>query len=377
MRITIVGGGPVGLFLACLLSYQHRVTILEKRHERKRNHSLNISKQTIDVINNYLQIASYFDELKQLLNQWANNSINTIDIENALTSVANNYGVTIRYGIEIISLDGIDDNIIIGADGARSKIRSLIFGDEVIDKHNVQYVAQVKYQTPGHTRPRLSVSAICYSFLNGLSGSDMAADFESLAPVNDSFRKSGTLYVPIPQSVYNILTTNGKGNFNNPWSLSELAIVDHQQIAKLLRIINRYEFSLQWRGGWFEDVRVTAIPLTIYRSSDVVRILDDNKLVMLCGDSSSGMIFERGLNKGWLETVKCAQTLSVDRADELAIALTEYSQYCKLLYESERDKILIKHNKIQASNQTINVAGLLLTGGLGLLFGSLASSKLI
>src|SRR5437764_297391 len=245
MRITIVGGGPVGLFLACLLSYQHRVTILEKRHERKRNHSLNISKQTIDVINNYLQIASYFDELKQLLNQWANNSINTIDIENALTSVANNYGVTIRYGIEIISLDGIDDNIIIGADGARSKIRSLIFGDEVIDKHNVQYVAQVKYQTPGHTRPRLSVSAICYSFLNGLSGSDMAADFESLAPVNDPFRKSGTLYVPIPQSVYNILTTNGKGNFNNPWSLSELAIVDHQQIAKLLRIINRYEFSLQ------------------------------------------------------------------------------------------------------------------------------------
>lgn len=161
-------------------------------------------------------------------------------------------------------------------------------------------MVQLKYQTPGATRPRLAISAASYSFVNGLSGSDMVLDFESLSlvflgeessckPPNYNFRKSGTLHIPVPESIYTILTENGKGTYTNRLLISELEIIRNTQIAKLVRIIKRYEFSLKW----LEDAKVTTLPLTIYRSADVVNLSD--KLVMLVGDASSGLVFQRFL----------------------------------------------------------------------------------
>lgn len=377
MRITIVGAGPVGLLLACLLARHHTVTILDKRTQSTRAHSLSISSETIAVINDYIVNASTdLVQLRDLLIEWSTHPVNTIEIESELSIIAVDLGVIIRRGVEVNSLNDIEDSVIIGADGARSRIRSLVFGDEFVDQHNVQYMVQLKYQTPGGTKPRLPVSAASYSFINGLSGSDMVIDFESLAPISDVLRKPGTLHIPVSETVYNLLTVEGRGTFTNPWTIEELSAMDHHKIAKLVRIINRYEFSLKWRGGWFEDARVTAIPLNIYRAPDVVRLLDNNTLVMLCGDSSSGLVFERGLNKGWLEAVKCAESLMVnyelsqeDRAAELSLSLAQYSQYCITLYESERDKVLIKHNKIVSANKSVSTAGIVLTSGLGVLFG--------
>jgi 2-polyprenyl-6-methoxyphenol hydroxylase-like FAD-dependent oxidoreductase len=297
MRITIVGAGPVGLLTACLLSREHTVTVLDKRTVSSRSHGLSIDVNTINVIVNYLESFVLSEDIRYLCNilrSWENTPVSTVDIESQLSDIARHLGVTIRKGITVESVDDIEDSIIIGADGARSKIRQLVFNDEKTDTHDVQYMGQLKYHTPGDTRPRLAISAMSYSFVNGLSGSDMVVDFESLAASNDQLRKPGTLHIPIPESVYTVLSSNGRGNYAAPWSLEELSQINNSQIAKLLRIIRRYEFSLKWRGGWLEDARVTVIPLTIYRSADVVRILDSNKLVMLVGDSASGLVFERG-----------------------------------------------------------------------------------
>ena len=381
MRITIVGAGPVGLLLSCLLSANHTVTVIDKRNESTRSHSLNINVETVTVIVDYIRNNMVISsDLEEMLHIWSDNPVSTVEIEEKLTEIAIGLGVIIRRGINITSLDTIDDFVIIGADGAKSKIRSLVFNDDLVDIHNVQYMAQLKYHTPGATRPRLAVSAASYSFLNGLSGSDMVIDFESLAPPNDNFRKHGTLHIPIPESAYNMLTKNGKGTYANPWTIEELQSIrsdeDLYLIAKLIRIIKRYDFSLRWRGGWLEDPKITVIPLTIYRSTDVVRLLDNNKLVMLVGDSASGLVFQRGLNKGWLEAVQCARTLNTNDPNALSLALAEYSQYCKTVYESERDAVLEKHRKIISSNKVTSVTGVILTSGLGLLFGSVMSKSL-
>jgi hypothetical protein len=384
MKITIVGAGPVGLLAACLLSRRHRVTVLDKRTESTRSHSLNISSETISVINDYIGEDQDHNiiYLKNLLYRWIHNNSNyvdTIEIETKLSEIAMEMGVTIRRGVNVDSMEiinNMDANVIIGADGAKSKIRSLVFNDELVDTHNVQYMVQLKYQTPGSTRPRRNISAIGYSCLNGLSGSDMVLDFESLAPPNDSLRKSGTLHIPVPRSIYEILSANNRGTYSMPWSIDELATINNQQIAKLVRIIGRYHFSLKWRGGWLENPAITVIPLNIYRSADVVRILPTNKLVMLVGDSSSGLVFERGLNKGWLETVKCVETLSASTPNELILALTEYSHHCMLLYEKERDQILLKHNKLTSSNKAISATGLVATSCLTLLIGGLLTTKM-
>jgi len=376
MRITIVGGGPVGLLTACLLSHEHNIIILEKRTTSGRTHGLNISNDTIDVVIKYLVSINKQEHLCELLNTWRDTPISTIDIEESLSDIATRMGVKIRKGITVDNIDNIEDSIIIGADGARSKIRELVFNNEKVDTHQIHYMAQLKYRTPGNTLPRKLISAMSYSFLNGLSGSDLVVDFESLAPPNEEFRKPGTLHIPIPESVYNVLSKNGRGSYNTAWTLEELNKINHQQVKKLSRIIKRYNFSLKWRGGWLEDPQVTVIPLTIYRSYEVVRILDNNKLVMLVGDSASGLIFERGLNKGFHEAVQCAITLSNITSQTLPIRLAEYSQYCIKLYESEKDIIMSKHNHIISTNKSTATSGIILTSGIGLALSSLFAKSL-
>jgi len=112
------------------------------------------------------------------------------------------------------------------------------------------------------------------------------------------------------------------------------------------------------------------------RSSEVVKIMrDDNlksaipswmyqndisRLVMLVGDASSYLVYQRGLNKAWQEVVKCAQVLSNIKSDELNDNLADYSRYCVSLYEKERDRALVKHDKIMMSNKSTSATGIIL-----------------
>lgn len=378
MHITIVGAGPVGLLLSCLLSRTHIITVLDKRTHSTRSHPLNISDNTIMEVLRYLATDSRPEiiSLREMLNSWRNFPVSTIEIETSLSQIATNFGVIIRRGVDLTSLNECSDSVIIGADGAKSRIRSIVFNDELTDRHNAEYMVQLKYQTPGATRPRLPISAASYSYINGLSGSDMVLDFESLASPNDSYRKPGTLHIPVSRAIYDVLSAQGRGTYSSPWTLEELAAIPNYRIGKLGRIINRYHFSLKWRGGWLEDALITVIPLDIYRSAEVVKILPNNTLVMLCGDSASGLVYQRGLSKGWLEAVKCAQTLSYTDADTLSLALAQYSQYCIALYESERDAILAKHHKITSINTSVSITSTVVTAGLGLLAAYMLSRKL-
>lgn len=359
MRVTIVGAGPVGLLLACLLAPNHIVTILEKRINRTRGHSLNIDTVTIKEISDF---APNNKELQNILNEWKtlHGHVNTVDIEESLLKLAISSGVIILEKEVIDTIDDIPGHVIIGADGSHSKIRSIVFNDEIMDRHTVDYMVQLKYQTPEGTKPRQDISAMVYSFINSFAGSDIVTDFESLAPPkqidpfddNVTLRKAGVLHIPVPETVYNIITHNNRGTFRTPWLIDELAQINNEHIARLLRIIRRYEFSLKWRGGWLEDAKITAIPLTIYRSTNVVRITENNKLIILVGDASSGLIYQRGLNKGWMEAIQCARTLLCNTVETLTLGLRAYSQYCLSLYEDEKIIALEKHEKILHANKT-------------------------
>jgi len=150
MYITIVGAGPVGLLLSCLLSVKHKVTVLDKRVESSRYHTLNIDKVTVTEIINYLDVITSSNAhilyLKQLLLQWTN-PVSTVDIETSLTAIAINLGVVIRKGVNINNvniLNNIKDAVVIGTDGARSNIREIAFNNEITDTHTVHYMAQIK-----------------------------------------------------------------------------------------------------------------------------------------------------------------------------------------------------------------------------------------
>lgn len=377
MKITIIGAGPVGILLSIFLSTKHSVKIFEKRYGEGRNHGLNISKYTInEIIKHLIYLNINEQKIHDIFLNWSDTSISTTEIRDKLIEIAEELGVVIYYGRDI---SNIEDSVIIGADGAHSIVRKLVFNDLITDEHNVQYMAQLKYITLGSTSPRKLVSAMSYSFLNGLSGSDMVIDFESLAPVNDSITKPGTLHIPIPESIYNLLSENNRGKYDTHWTPNELSTISNHQISKLRGIIDRYNFSLSARGGVLGDPKITVFPLKICRSVDVFkfhRCKDfSNKLVVLVGDSSSSLIFEEGLNKGWLEAIQCDKIFENKNSFDIANRLSDYSEFSLNLYEKKRDEILEKHNKIISINNSTSVTGIILTSVLGLFFSRMLSKR--
>jgi hypothetical protein len=165
------------------------------------------------------------------------------------------------------------------------------------------------------------------------------------------------LHIPVTEELYGILTANGRGTHTTPWTRDEISDIQHNQAQKLSRVINRYNFSLQWRKGWLEDAKITAIPLTIYRSEHVAATRN-GKLIRLVGDASSGMVFERGLNKGWAEVLQCIESLDTASGND-------YETYCTDLFNREYQYILTKSAKISKFNSTTSMAGMLLLAGMG------------
>lgn len=169
MKITIIGAGPIGLMMACLLSSHHQITVFEKREEYSRNHLLNIDGITIDALNQFLILHPLKEIFNPILESWRNSPISTDIMQNQLMEIAINAGVTIRYE-NIKNLDSISDSIVIAADGARSTIRQLIFGTRIEDMRTIAYMAQFKYITSGRTKPRSSIVGMGHNFFKWIHG---------------------------------------------------------------------------------------------------------------------------------------------------------------------------------------------------------------
>lgn len=367
MSYRINGAGPVGLMTACLLSLLQppvKIEIYDKRETYQRDHSLFVDRKTVDQITKYLnelEPSAENSRLCDIIQKFRHQSVRTNEIEAELLNFLPRH-VLIHRGASAI-LQAHDVNVcLIGADGSRSQIRKQYFNGELSDVRTIGYLAQVKFQTSKQTRPRSSISAVAYSMLNSISGWDMAVDFESLSRKSSDI-KYGTLHIPIDARLYQYLTEKNRGTYENPWRLKELSRNQLQPVQKLCDIIKRYRVSLNFRNGWLSHEKITALPLQVYRSSQVARRVNQNH-VFLVGDASSGLVYERGLNKGWLETVALVRCLGVKQID-----FESYNTYCQTLYHKEVSKILKTGGKIKIANQGLTIIALFLIIGLCLWFG--------
>lgn len=366
MKITIVGAGPVGLLTGCLLAMNgHTIIVLEKRLDNSsRNHLLNIDESTIDEIVRFAPGT----ELSNTIKTYRNTPVSTSDIQRDLLKIARSLNITIHIGINIINVDSISDNVIIAADGAHSTIRKEIFGDRLEDEMNVGYISQLKFKTPGATKPRSAIVASSHSLINGLSGDDIVLTFESMGPVSNVQSKSGTLHIPIPKSVYDILS-------GSSYTLESLRRYKSPSIQKLVRVINRYRLGVELRGGLLGGSVVSVLPLKVYRSPQSA-VDYNSKKVYLVGDSSSGMVYQRGLNKGWKESLELSRIFSGTIPQD---SMRMYNDYCVRLYNSEKTLVQKKSQKIESGNTSISVGGRIigigLLGILGLMLFSGASSS--
>jgi len=93
-----------------------------------------------------------------------------------------------------------------------------------------------------------------------------------------------------------------------PWDLVRLQEAAYQNpiVENMARKIAHYLEGLIYRGGTCIQPKIKRLPITIYRSAEVVKV-HENRVIVEVGDALSGAVFARGVNKALKEAARLAQ----------------------------------------------------------------------
>lgn len=140
--VVIVGGGPVGLWTATqikILVPASKIIILEKHQTYQRHHNLRLSKISFQCAPKHL-----IDSLESV--------VRTSVLEEKLSELASNLGIIKRIQ-NITTPETLGEmfpsaQVIIGADGAHSKIREILF-EGLSKDETIRHLALFKYEISG------------------------------------------------------------------------------------------------------------------------------------------------------------------------------------------------------------------------------------
>jgi 2-polyprenyl-6-methoxyphenol hydroxylase-like FAD-dependent oxidoreductase len=343
-NIVIVGAGPVGITTACVLKAINNgftITVVDKRLDPRRNHGLSIQQDSIARIQEVLDQAlenqcpsKEMQSLKNIFENWSGHFVRTNDIELTLAKLAKEMGIQVlrdpAYEISKGDLKTIlapnssetlsdkqqklqailtASSVIIAADGAHSVIREDL-GIKLADENTLRYMAELKYQTEGNTQPRGYMEA---SFFGSKTGYITA---ETINRGRTENKKPGTFLVFLDADTHKSLQTTDasgkvKGVYGNAWNLDELkerSQVDGR-LLDLYETLSSYVNKVKARGGSCTEEKIVGLELKIYRAEHSVKTFY-GKPILLVGDANSGLILQRGFNKGLKEVALCAETVN-------------------------------------------------------------------
>lgn len=345
--VVVNGAGPVGLAYACLTKAMNKnlgIYVFDKREKSDKAYGLAIGSDSVAKIQGLLKFGETSSDpnvnkeaiksLKALFSKWEKKAgtVSRSKIEEELGNIAKALGIEVRRGTEYEVIEESFDNLlapegevkalseqqelmrkrfsearlVVAADGAHSPIRNKVMGGKLEHETTLQHVVELKFITKGTTERRnLKEGSIQTCEDTGFAS-------ETMSKQQSSEPKTGTYHIFVDQETYRRLRIINeqsqkvtKGNTANPWKLEELQVIGQtdKKIHKLLKDIKSYLRKLtEKRGGSHEDLKITTIPLSVFRSAEVAKIYK-GKVFSLVGDASSGMIIRRGLTKGWIEAV--------------------------------------------------------------------------
>lgn len=171
--VVIVGAGPVGLWTAIQLKKRDpnlEVQLYERYSEYQRSHVLRLehfSMLAYCKTSRDKREREFFEEVtKKNLGQVFNVAaslfgtsvfIRTNDLERALKNYASSLGVKLTLQAiespEEIALQHPECSTFIAADGAHSKMRNTILGEDSKQEYPLQHVVEIKYEAEGKTQP--------------------------------------------------------------------------------------------------------------------------------------------------------------------------------------------------------------------------------
>ncbi|MBS0634093.1 MAG: hypothetical protein JSR37_01350 [Verrucomicrobia bacterium] len=350
-NIAIIGAGPIGITTACLLKARnptYNITVLDKRKEAKRSHGLSVSADSIKEISKLLNDNH---ELQAIFKGWKGGFVRTNQIEKALADQAEKMGVTVlRDATHEYKKGDITTNkvlqaadCIIAADGAKSSVREALNIPRV-DEESMQYMVELKFQTSGSTRPRGYKEATKEASKTGHIGVELV----NRHPTAED--KSATFLMFVDKETYDAMRVNNKGVYGNAWNFTELKELGSrdERVQKVYNAMMRYKAKVETRDGNISQEQIATVELAIYRN-DQSYVKSEGKDVLFVGDANSGLILQRGFNKGLKEAALLVQAVEKGTED----AYKGYEKATVNMFREERSAILLKNKGINLSQRFV------------------------
>ena len=320
MEIVIIGAGPVGLWTAIQTKLQCtniHVIVYEKHREYQRSHVVSVNPECfIDCKYN----ADLYICLERVLHK---STINIKCLEIEFKQVAEKLGIQFVYkavtDIRDLHKSHPTASLIICADGAKSKCREQVFGNEYLFNEQLLYACEVAYTTENKTR---KLKPILEAYPTWKLTSCIVHEYIQLQSSQSSQSGSKVTLRFLVDSV--TFASIKHATFKNPIHLSKLP-------AHLLNNINtwmkiRHKCTGEIVTG---EISVSSFMLGAFASKKCFQHINDKCTVVLVGDACCGVPFFRSLNNGLM----CATKLSIciqnytENEQNHAIILCSFKSY--------------------------------------------------
>lgn len=384
-NITILGAGPIGITTACALKAAHpdlNITVLDKRPVAKRAHGLSIQSDSVAKITALLHASTnqHTKDFTAILEGWSGQFIRTNDIEQKLAECAQNMGITVLRGSSYEVAKGdlqailnhnsahtLTENqqrlqpiisaasVIIAADGAHSIAREAL-GITLTDSETLKYMVELKYQTAGAMQPQKHLQGALQSSKTG------HITVETVNRNATSDKKPATYLIFVDKSTYKSLKVPDgnkgyKGVYGNTWNLKELCELgaNNAHVQRVYNTITRYLQEAVKRHGSCTEEQIATLKLKIYRNTESAKIYY-SKPFLFVGDANSGLVLQRGFNKGLHEVALAVAAIgkfiaSPPLEGTLHEGFVNYTLATQRLFNNERSAIHIKDKVIEVAQK--------------------------
>ncbi len=304
--IVVVGAGPVGLWTA--IQAQKRdpnleIQVYERYTEYQRSHVLRLEHFSMLLYGKNSKSKAereFYEEvtgkklgtLSAAFGQAVGSVyVRTHDLEKALKTYASKLGIKIAYE-KMEEPDSVmalhpECKMFVAADGAHSKMRQQLLGQN--DKIDIplQYVVEVKYQANGKAGT-LDFSSENYKtnkLMKNMAFEYVGREKEGTTPVTLRFFVDKKTYDALPQA-----------SFKDP-----LTLADGRIPAQLARDIQTYmnvratKAGEEYREG---SAKVSKLTLSLYAAKKFAVAKDKDRSWFFVGDAAMGVPYFRALNAG-------------------------------------------------------------------------------
>ncbi|MDP1880450.1 MAG: hypothetical protein Q8K60_05875 [Parachlamydiaceae bacterium] len=378
--IVVVGGGPIGLWTAILTKINtdkqntdKQILVVEKYHEYKRaDIRLKISPDSFAGIPDNSQ-------LNELVAKWKSKKVLPIkEMEEELVKLANTLGIQILKGKEIdpkkLQEEYPSAKVFVGADGARSIMRSEFFDDKFRFNISLQRLVQVQYITKiPFTGDESSIKKVIDAYKK-LKFAGYLIE-QSISPIqNDIEYSKVSLRIFIDQKTY----TKMKGaTFAAPYYFDTHL---HELPKKIQRVL------IKWWGMHNHLMpisdrdldkdkktnKITVIPLATYASKEFVKVRktdenDPGTVIANVGDSAQAHPYFRAINNGLKTATKLAKCIAdafqsedkkpTQSIEQFASNFKSYSRYATFRAYVEGVRAIIRNIFINISKTWIEISG--------------------